>query len=180
MVTRWHRITLVQSVYQFLESLVANSANRARLLLGRLWWHLLFLYVFESWVGRGLHYKESLIDDCVAVEEVERTFHCFLFLYCLVIDHFVLAFEMIEQIGRIALWCRHHRVTNLAQYLFLFRVRLLETKVFPHSRFVFTFLDDQRLSLSHLGSSWTKHACHSLAESEFGYLRRGRDESAPM
>ena len=44
--------------------------------------------------------------------------------------------------------CRHGCETYLAQYLHLFQVRLLETKVFPHHRIRFTFLPDQRLPSS--------------------------------
>lgn len=47
-VMRWHHVTLVQSVYQFLESLVANSANWAHVFCKEKCDGILFLYVFES------------------------------------------------------------------------------------------------------------------------------------
>ncbi len=51
-----------------------------------------------------------------------------MFLFYLVIDHFVIAFQLIKQIGCVAVWSKHHRVTNPAQYLSVFLIRLLENR----------------------------------------------------
>lgn len=89
------------------------------------------------------------------------------FLYCWVIH----AFQVIKYIDHIALRSRHHCETNLAQYLLLFLVWLLETQVlnwfylscWPKALFLSTWLE----------LNWT---CCSLAESEFGFLRRGESQ----
>ena len=49
-----------------------------------------YFSVYESRLG--LHYKMyRLIEDCPAVEDVEGLYFVTLFLYCSLIDHFVLA-----------------------------------------------------------------------------------------
>ena len=68
---------------------------------------------------------------------------------------------MVKYIGCVPLRCRHGRVTYLAQYLHLYQVRLLETKVFSHHRIRFTFLPDQRL-----------HFCHLLPSSSTRFVKK--------